>query len=1479
MEIYSDIPLELRIFNETLLVDDDNFGPFYNVPGKATFDFTLLFEETILSIIPSVFLLILIPPRIQHLWKSPRKVIRSHLLTSKIILLSIFSILQIVNIIAISHSPLKTRVSLPAALLAFTATLGLCILSCFEHSRNVRPSSIINAYLFFTLPFDAAQLRTRWMRGDNVAGNAILTSILGVKFLLLILEAKGKRRILFQRYDYLSPESTSGLFARSLFWWLIPLFKLGFEGVVRDEDLFAADGKLLSDACEDRLRKCWGKRTNYPQNHTLMWVMLRAMLGPLTASIPSRLALTFFRFMQPFLINKVVSLVRNPDSESSNNDWGLLAASGLIYIGLALTASASQHKDNRMTTMVRGALISAIYSHTLELSLPNLDQSTAVTLMSSDVERICVALQPIHNLWASPLEIALAIWLLQREIGIALLGPLFVTIIAVSGPFFMAKYMGAAQKLWMDRIQMRIDTSVKMLQSIKGVKMLGLSEKISSMISQLREKEIKHSLKMRRLFVVMIAFGNISDIFAPGAAFIIYVIMASVNGKFLDVSSAFTALSLIALLVAPIRAIVFAAPPLIAAVGCLDRIEIFLTSATKKDHCLVLPRVQGLTSGHTSLGTLSGYVSASSEIELENMTVRAETSQSPATIAVKNLSLAWSTESPPVVTNVSFSILPATLTMVIGPIGSGKSSLLKGLLGEIPATKGNIYISHAEVAFVDQTSWIQNCSIRDNIIGTSDYESAWYQRVMHVCALENDIEGMAEGDNTIAGSGGATLSGGQKLRIALARAVYSRHKILMLDDVFSGLDIVSEERIFTRLLGRHGLLRQLGITTILVTHAAHRLSYADHIIALSVHGTVAEQGTFYDLTRKNGYMSSLATKHVVETDTSKESESVGMRNNDDTARQIASADLERPIGNWATYRYYFESLGWRNMGMWMGIMVSYSLLLQFPKLWIKFWTSAITVHGNSINGFYLGILIAVEVTSMFLLMILTSTLLLKMIPRSATILHTELLTTISNAPLYFLTKTDTGSIINRLSHDLSVLDSELPIAFLIVINNIFTSLIQALLICISASYFSLALPFILLLIYLLQKYYLRTSRQIRLMDLSSKAPLHTHFLETLSGLLTIRAFGFHTVMQQRHTRLLDNSQKPFYLLYSIQVWLMLVIDLLVAALAILLVALVVKLRYTADSGLVGLALVNIMGFNTTLSAVVIHWTATETSVGAVERIRSFVRETPDENRKDDDDVGEGEREAEIEVPEDWPSRGAIRIQNITASYSKNQEPCLRNINLDIPAGQKISICGASGAGKSSFIALLLHMLEVQQGSIMIDGIDILKIPRQILRERVVVIPQDPVFINGSLRQNLDPFSLQQDDVEIIAVLEKLGLVLPGVIEIEGLSDDFDPNLLSHGQGQLFCLARAVLGYRWIRRVKNRCPIVVMDEVSASVDVETERVMKRVVGEEFERATLLGVAHREGMVGECDRMVFFAGGRVLDEGEPKGARREGSGLKV
>lgn len=512
------------------------------------------------------------------------------------------------------------------------------------------------------------------------------------------------------------------------------------------------------------LIRCTGKK--YPEKHALLWVMLRTMLGPLAASVLPRLALIFFRFMQPLLINSITELVSDPDSESATNrGWGLTAAFGLVYIGLAVTGGAYQHKANRMVTMVRGSLVNAIYAQTLDLSVTSLDESAAVTLMSSDVERICDAILSIHNLWSSPVEIALAILLLQKEIGVALLGPLFITALAISGPFLISRRMGKAQKTWIEMIQTRIDATAKMLQAMKAVKMLGLNSKMSSMIHQLRLDEIAKSLTMRKLFVVMLAFGNMSDIFAPGAAFALYVIVTTINGQTLNVASAFTALSLITLLVAPIRAIVFAIPPLIAAIGCFDRIQSFISSPTKRDHRMLLPPLQGRSSGISRLDTFARSTTVDPDIELENIIPRTNASASPAVIKVRNLTLAWSDDDIPVINDVSFDFQPGDLTMIVGPVGCGKSSLLRGLLGETPSSKGNVYIDRAHAAFVDQVPWIQNSSVRNNIIGVSVFEPEWYGKVVNACAFDMDIETLPQGDSTKAGSAGAALSGGQRLRI------------------------------------------------------------------------------------------------------------------------------------------------------------------------------------------------------------------------------------------------------------------------------------------------------------------------------------------------------------------------------------------------------------------------------------------------------------------------------------------------------------------------------------------------------------------------------------------------------------------------------------------------------------------------------------------------------------------------------------------
>lgn len=484
------------------------------------------------------------------------------------------------------------------------------------------------------------------------------------------------------------------------------------------------------------------------------------------------------------------------------------------------------------------------------------------------------------------------------------------------------------------------------------------------------------------------------------------------------------------------------------------------------------------------------------------------------------------------------------------------------------------------------------------------------------------------------------------------------------------------------------------------------------------------------------------------------------------------------------------------------------------------------------------------------LIALSYMLFVNMIPKSAAWFHSKLLSAVDNAPLSFFTSTDLGQVVNLFSQDLAVIDMELPLSGLILANNMCMAVMQAILICISTSYFAIVLPFVLVTTYLIQKYYLRTSRQIRLMDLEAKAPLYSNFLETLNGLTTIRAFGWTAAMHKRNIELLDVSQRPVYLLYCIQRWLALVVDLMVAALAGILVALIVRFRRSTDAGFVGVALINIMTFNMTVAVVVQTWTAIETSLGAISRIKSFVDNTTSENLP-----------SEVQQPQsEWPTEGGILVSNLTASYSCELEPSLRNVNLSIAPGQKLGICGSSGSGKSSFVNVLLHMLEIQSGSISIDGLDLSTVPRSTIRERLCVIPQDPVFFGGTIRQNLDPLSLipATDTLQILDALGRVGL-LSIVNDAGGLSAVMEADsLLSQGQKQLFCLARAML---------KPTKILILDEVCASVDVETEKTMLGIIDEHFRSTTVVAVAHRLGSIRAYDQVAVFENGCIVEVGQP------------
>lgn len=358
-------------------------------------------------------------------------------------------------------------------------------------------------------------------------------------------------------------------------------------------------------------------------------------------------------------------------------------------------------------------------------------------------------------------------------------------------------------------------------------------------------------------------------------------------------------------------------------------------------------------------------------VELHDLLLPNETcNNTQDLVVVQNASFAWKIGGVPAIRDVTFALKRCQFTFVIGPVGSGKSTLLKGLLGETPSSQGFVYSDSMQAAYVDQTPWIRNSTVRDNILGVSIFERSWYHTIVHVCALDKDIAIMAKGDGTPVGSAGISLSGGQKQRLALARALYSKKTLIILDDVFSGLDPQTEERVFSRLMGHQGLLRKMKTTVLLVTHAVHRLAYSDYIIALDAMGGILEQGSLRDLRKLRGYVHDLTVGQDRGLEQQMEEPVLQAPLPPPPAiDEIDSevADLNRQTGELAVYRYYLSSLGWGHIAVYSIGIILFGVSNKLSQLVVTLWTNAVSNSGNSVNSFYLamyGLLCGVTIASL-----------------------------------------------------------------------------------------------------------------------------------------------------------------------------------------------------------------------------------------------------------------------------------------------------------------------------------------------------------------------------------------------------------------------------------------------------------------------------------------------------------------------------------
>ncbi|GKZ36394.1 hypothetical protein AbraIFM66950_007465 [Aspergillus brasiliensis] len=385
---------------------------------------------------------------------------------------------------------------------------------------------------------------------------------------------------------------------------------------------------------------------------------------------------------------------------------------------------------------------------------------------------------------------------------------------------------------------------------------------------------------------------------------------------------------------------------------------------------------------------------------------------------------------------------------------------------------------------------------------------------------------------------------------------------------------------------------------------------------------------------------------------------------------------------------------------------------------------------------------------------------------------------------------------------------------------------QIVVICASAKYIAATVPFFVGILFIVQRFYMKTSRQIRLLDIAAKAPLLSHFIETMEGLSTVRAYGWQCFFEERTQELLGSSQKPFYGLYCVQRWLNLVLDLSIASLTILLSGIAVAVRGSLNSGLVALALVNIISLNGNVRLLVIQWSQLETSIAAVARIREYELETPSEVRPE---------QQEAVLPDGWPRLGRVELRQASASYS---------------------------AGKSSLLSAVLRMLNLHHGCILIDDVDIAKVHPAQVRTRINTIPQAPYFLPGSsIRASVDPFG-NLSDPDIASILQQVRLWEPLGSTIECLGLIVSDSLLSHGQRQLLSLARA-LGRR-----ASSGNILLLDEPTSQLDLTTEEIVQQVIYSSFCDHTIISIAHRLTTVLDYDMVVVLDQGVAVEMGPPR-----------
>uniref|UniRef100_A0A668AVN9 Multidrug resistance-associated protein 1 n=1 Tax=Myripristis murdjan TaxID=586833 RepID=A0A668AVN9_9TELE len=1268
------------------------------------------------------------------------------------------------------------------------------------------------------------------------------------------------------------PEAGASFLSRISFWWITSMMVTGYKRPLEEKDLWSLNPEDCSKKVVPHLVHRWntecqkvkrsgakygsegllhknrsGKESRVVEeseilivkNHqktrepSLFWALCLTFGPYYLISCLYKFIQDILMFVGPEILRLLIHFINNSGAPS----WQGYFYTALLFICTCLQTLILQkyfHVCFVTGMRLRTAVIGAVYRKALVISSAARRTSTVgeiVNLMSVDAQRFMDLITYLNMIWSAPLQVVLALYFLWQNLGPSVLAGVAVMILMVPVNAVIAMKTKTYQVAQMKSKDNRIKLMNEVLNGIKVLKLYAWELAFKDKVSAIRESELRVLKKTAYLGAVSTFTWVCAPFLVALSTFAVYVLIDENN--VLDAQKAFVSLALFNILRFPLNMLPMVISSIVQASVSMKRLRVFL-----------------------------------SHEELQEDSVERKAVSAPYSISIVEGAFSWSRTESPTLRSLNVCIPEGSLVAVVGHVGSGKSSLLSALLGEMEKLEGTVAVK-GSVAYVPQQAWIQNATLKDNIVFGQERKESWYLRVVEACALLPDLEVLPAGDSTEIGEKGVNLSGGQKQRVSLARAVYCNCAVYLLDDPLSAVDAHVGKHIFDKVIGPQGLLKDR--TRVLVTHGLSYLPQADLILVM-VDGKITEMGSYLELMAREGafaeFLRTYATADQADNNTSKtnthtrcplahqgvqssssmaqrgkEGEVLGKKAKNAEVGKLTEADKANTGQvKLSVFWEYMKAIGLLLSFISLLFFFTHHLASLFSNYWLSLWTDDPVINGTQPNrqmrlGVYgaLGLSQGIAVLCYSLSVSIGGIL-------ASRYLHQTMLYDVLRSPMSFFERTPSGNLVNRFAKETDTIDSVIPSIIKMFMGSMFNVLGACVIILIATPLVAIIIPPLGLLYFFVQRFYVSSSRQLKRLESVSRSPVYTHFNETLLGTTVIRAFGEQHRFISESDRRVDHNQKAYYPSIVANRWLAIRLEFVGNCIVTFAALFAVMARESLSPGIMGLSISYALQLTASLTWLVRMSSDIETNIVAVEKVKEY---------------SDTEKEAEwrhepSSLPPGWPTGGDIEIRGLGLRYRADQDLAIRNITVSIQAGEKVGIVGRTGAGKSSLTLGLFRIIEAAEGQIFIDGVDIAKLGLHELRSRITIIPQDPVVFSGSLRMNLDPFDSYSDE-EVWRALELAHLKS----FVSGLPDKLNHECceggenLSLGQRQLLCLARALL-----RKTK----ILVLDEATAAVDLETDNLIQSTIRTQFEDCTVLTIAHRLNTIMDYTRVL------VLDKGE-------------